>query len=219
VIEEQRSNEEHLRAQADRVLHNILPASVAERLKHGEVVADSYEEASVLFADMVNFTPFSSNLTPSQIVTVLNEIFSQFDLLAERHKLEKIKTTGDGYMVAAGLHLHCSDHAEVLVRLGLDMCEYFNRQVFSGQKLGLRVGINSGPVMAAVIGLQRFSYDLWGDAVNVAKRMESHGQSGVVQITEATYDKVKNKFICKHQGRIEIKGKGKMSVWHVVKCN
>lgn len=215
IIEEQRATEERLREQADKLLLNILPASVAERLKRGELVADLHKEASILFADMVNFTPFSSRLELSRLVEILNEVFSHFDIMAGRYSLEKIKTTGDGYMVAAGLPIPRPDHAEVLIRLGLEMRDYFNHETFEGQKMGLRVGVNSGPIMAAVIGLQKFSYDLWGDTVNVASRMESHGQSGVVQITENTYELVKDKFICKPREQLEIKGKGKMKVWHV----
>jgi class 3 adenylate cyclase len=216
LIEQQRRTEEELRAEADNLILNVLPAPVAARLKRGEVVADLFEEASILFADIVNFTPFSSRLVLEDLVAVLSQVFSQFDVLAEQHGLERIKTTGDGYMVASGVPDPRHDHAEVLTRLGLEMCAYFNMQTFAGQRLELRVGINSGPVVAAVIGLQRFSYDVWGDTVNTASRMESHGRSGVVQITESTYRLVKDKFRCQHGGLIEVKGKGQMDVWHVM---
>ena len=184
VIEEQRGTQETLRKQAEQLLLNILPASVAERLQRGEVIADQFDESSILFADVVNFTPFSSQLVP-RIWWGCERLISEFDIMTKDHGLERIKTTGDGYMVAAGLPEPRADHAEALTHLGLAMCEYFRQRTFAGQTLGLRVGINSGPVVAAVIGLQRFSYDVWGDTVNTAARMCSHGVNGVVQITEA----------------------------------
>jgi class 3 adenylate cyclase len=217
VIEEQRAVEQMLKAQADRLLLNVLPAPIAERLKRGELIADLHEAASILFADMVNFTPFSGKLGLDDLVAVLNDIFSEFDRLALKHGLERIKTTGDGYMVAAGIPMARPDHAIAITHLGLEMNDYFNRQKIAGQKLGLRVGINSGPVVAAVIGSQRFSYDVWGDTVNTASRMESQGVSGVVQITESTYQLVCEHFECVPGGVIEVKGKGNMSVWHVLR--
>jgi class 3 adenylate cyclase len=216
VIEEQRSGQVALRKQADMLLLNVLPASVAERLKRGEQIADMYSEASILFADVVNFTPFSSQLMLQDLVSVLNDVISQFDILTEDHGLERIKTTGDGYMVAAGLPEPRADHAEAVTRLGLAMCDYFHMRTFAGQQLGLRVGISSGPVVGAVIGLQRFSYDVWGDTVNTASRMCTHGLSGVVQITEETYRLICDKFNCVPGGLIDVKGKGSMNVWHVL---
>lgn len=216
LIQSQRLAQEQLRAEADSLLLNVLPASVAARLKRGETVADVFDEASILFADMVNFTPFSSRLALPDLVSVLNDVFCEFDEMAGRFGLERIKTTGDGYLVAAGVPEPRADHALVLVQLGLEMCGYFNRQTFVGQKLGLRVGINSGPVVAAVIGMQRFSYDVWGDTVNTASRMESHGSSGAVQITESTYRLVRDRFACEPRGSVEVKGKGRMNVWHVI---
>jgi len=217
LIDSQRLVEARLREEADGLLLNILPASVADRLKRGEVVADFYDEASILFADIVNFTPFSGRLELQDLVHVLNDVFCEFDVLARRLELERIKTTGGGYLVASGVPVPRPDHAVVLTRLGLEMCEYFNRQTFAGQRLGLRVGISSGPVVAAVIGLQRFGYDVWGDTVNTASRMESHGQSGMVKITESTYRLVRDKFLCEPRGTLEVKGKGQMDVWNVVR--
>jgi adenylate cyclase len=217
LIDRRRHVEAQLRQEADQLLLNVLPASVADRLKRGEVVADLYDDASILFADIVNFTPFSSKLELQDLVHVLNDVFCEFDAMAQRFELERIKTTGDGYLVASGVPIPRSDHAIALTRLGLEMCDYFNRQTFAGQRLALRVGISSGPVVAAVIGLQRFSYDVWGDTVNTASRMESHGQSGVVQITESTYRLVRDEFLCEPRGRIDVKGKGQMDVWHVVR--
>ena len=216
VIEEGRAVEAELRARADRLLLNVLPETVAERLKRGERVADAFDSASILFADIVDFTPFSSGLAPGALVDVLNEVFSQFDIMAERYGLQKIKTVGDCYMIAAGLPERRPDHAAVLVRLGLEMCEYLRGCTFTGATLAIRVGVNSGPVMAAVIGRQRFSYDLWGDTVNTASRMESHGAANAVQISRATYELVKDQFACEPRGEIEIKGKGRMPVWHVL---
>ena len=154
LIQSQRLAQERLRAQADSLLLNVLPASVAARLKRGEVVADVFQSASILFADMVNFTPLSSHLALPDLVGVLNQVFSEFDVMAGRLGLERIKTMGDGYLVAAGVPEPRPDHAAVLVQLGLEMCAYFNSQTFAGQKLGLRVGINSGPIVAAVIGAE-----------------------------------------------------------------
>ncbi len=150
------------------------------------------------------------------LVSVLNDVISEFDILTRDHGLERIKTTGDGYMVAAGLPEARADHAQALTHLGLAMCEFFRMRTFAGQKLGLRVGISSGPVVAAVIGLQRFSYDVWGDTVNTASRMCSHGASGVVQITEETYRLISDTFHCVPGGLIDVKGKGAMNVWHVL---
>jgi class 3 adenylate cyclase len=216
LIEEQRSTQEALRKQADQLLLNILPSSVADRLKRGEEIADMYTEASILFADVVNFTPFSSQLVLRDLVGFLNDVISQFDILARDHGLERIKTTGDGYMVAAGLPEPRADHAEAITHLGLAMCEFFSQRTFAGQKLGLRVGISTGPVVAAVIGLQRFSYDVWGDTVNTASRMCTHGSSGVVQITQETYQRICDRFHCVPAGLIEVKGKGSMNAWHVL---
>ncbi|HEY5982956.1 MAG TPA: adenylate/guanylate cyclase domain-containing protein [Anaerolineales bacterium] len=218
LIEEQRSAQENLHKQADQLLLNILPVTVAERLKRGEVIADLYDEASILFADVVNFTPFSSHLVLHDLVAVLNDLISEFDIMAKDHGLERIKTTGDGYMLAAGVPEPRADHAEAITHLGLEFCEYVRNHTYAGQKLGLRVGISSGPVVAAVIGLQRFSYDVWGDTVNTASRMCTHGLNGVVQITEATYRLVCDRYECVPGGLIDVKGKGGMNVWHVLRA-
>ena len=216
VIEVQRATEELLRDQAERLLHNILSGPVAERLQRGEKVADHFGDVSILFADIVDFTPFTASLNPDELVETLNNIFSYFDELADRYGLEKIKTIGDCYMVAAGVPKPFPGHAEALVQLGLDMTGFFNHNQFVGHRLGLRVGVNSGPVVGGVIGRRKIFYDLWGDVVNTASRMESHGRSGVVQITHNTYELVKDKFDCIAQGEILVKGKGLMPVWHVM---
>jgi guanylate cyclase len=154
-------------------------------------------------------------MSPAEVVNLLNEIFSHFDALVERHDLEKIKTIGDCYMAAAGVPRRRADHAQAIVRLALDMRAYVEGQTFAGRRILFRIGINSGPVLAGVIGRKKFIYDLWGDAVNTASRMESHGVGGVIQITRATYELVKNDFVCEPRGTVNVKGKGEMEVWVV----
>lgn len=146
---------------------------------------------------------------------LLNEVFSHFDGLVEKYDVEKIKTIGDCYMVASGVPRPRSDHAHVLTRLALEMRDFVKQHEFQGVKISLRIGLNSGPVVAGVIGRKKFIYDLWGDAVNTASRMESHGSSGVIQITRATYDLIKDSFACEYLGTVDVKGKGEMEVWQV----
>jgi adenylate cyclase len=207
---------EHERAES--LLLNILPGSIAERLKASPTtIADQFQAASVLFADVVDFTPQAERLPPAEVVGILDRLFSHFDDLAARYRLEKIKTIGDAYMVAAGVPEPRADHAEALARLALDMCE----AVAPGGAVGdlglqLRIGINSGPVVAGVIGRKRFLYDLWGDAVNVASRMESAGTPGRIQITEPTHQLLGGEFECERRGTIEVKGRGQMETWYLV---
>lgn len=201
---------------ADRLLLNVLPREIATILKNeSRVIADQIDCASILFADVVNFTPLSASLTPAALVELLNEVFSHFDMLVEQYGLEKIKTIGDCYMVAAGVPQPRPDHAQVLVRLALEMQDYVASRAFAGQHLVFRMGIHSGPVVAGVIGRKRFIYDLWGDTVNTASRMESHGVAGAIQITRATYELIQDVFACNSGGVIPIKGKGSLEVWHV----
>jgi adenylate cyclase len=210
-----------LRSEQDRaegLLLNILPRSIAEKLKaQPRTIADQITAASILFADVVDFTPRSEHLTPAQVVGVLDDLFSHFDSLAERYGLEKIKTIGDCYMVAAGVPSPRPDHARELALVALDMLEGV-RSIGAVGSLGLelRIGINSGPVVAGVIGRKRFLYDLWGDAVNIASRMESHGTPGRIQITEATYELVKDEFECEPRGTVAVKGKGDMETWYLI---
>jgi class 3 adenylate cyclase/sensor domain CHASE-containing protein len=202
------------RAKAEKLLRNILPPSVAARLKADETIADSFPEVSVLFADIVGFTELSAKVTPDELVKLLNEIFSLFDDLAERHRLEKIKTIGDAYMIVAGVPDPRPDHAEALAVMALDMQDALARfNAAHDTKLAIRVGINSGPVVAGVIGTKKFIYDLWGDAVNIASRMESSGLPGRVQITEATRRRLDGKIAVEERGTITIKGKGEMRTW------
>ncbi|MBA2718669.1 MAG: adenylate/guanylate cyclase domain-containing protein [Chloroflexi bacterium] len=203
---------------ADNLLLNILPRSIANRLKaDSHTIADQFGAASILFADVVDFTPFSEDLPPAEVVGVLDHLFSHFDDLAERYEVEKIKTIGDCYMVAAGVPTPRPDHAQALAGMALDMVEAMRTSDEVGHLgLELRIGINSGPVVAGVIGRKRFLYDLWGDAVNTASRMESQGTPGRVQITRATHDLIADEFECEPRGTIAVKGKGDMDVWHVV---
>ena len=203
---------------AENLLLNILPRSIADKLKaEPQTIADQFSEASILFADVVDFTPRAEHLPPADVVGMLDNLFSHFDTLAERYGLEKIKTIGDCYMVAAGVPNPRADHARALALLALDMLN----AVRAGQAVGylgleLRIGINSGPVVAGVIGRKRFLYDLWGDAVNIASRMETHGTSGHIQITRATYDLLKDEFRCEARGTVSVKGKGEMETWYLL---
>jgi guanylate cyclase len=205
-------------ARADNLLLNILPRSIADRLKaETRTIADQFSSASILFADVVDFTPLAERLPPAEVVGVLDHLFSHFDVLAERYGLEKIKTIGDCYMVAAGVPSPRPDHARALALMALDM-QAAMRSVDEVGHLGLdlRIGINSGPVVAGVIGRKRFLYDLWGDAVNTASRMESHGTSGQIQITRATKELLEDEFVCEPRGTIAVKGKGEVEVWYLV---
>jgi adenylate cyclase len=210
-----------LRVEQERselLLMNILPGSIAERLKAANTtIADHFDAASILFADVVDFTPFAQRLAPAQVVGILDQLFSHFDALVERHGLEKIKTIGDAYMAAAGVPAPSPDHAAMAARLALDMREAIaTSAVGDGSGLELRIGINSGPVVAGVIGSKRFLYDLWGDAVNTASRMESQSTPGEIQITRATYELLKHEFVCRRRGTIEVKGKGQMETWYLL---
>ena len=201
--------------QAERLLLNILPEPIALRLKQEEqTIADSFPEVSVLFADIVGFTQLSTTVSPIELVRLLNRIFSAFDRLAEHHQLEKIKTIGDAYMVVSGLPVPRADHAEAIANMALDMqreIEKFSQEI--GTKFQMRIGINTGPVVAGVIGIKKFIYDLWGDTVNTASRMESHGIPGQIQVTAATYDCLKDHYEFESRGTIYIKGKGEMQTY------
>jgi adenylate cyclase len=202
---------------SEHLLLNILPAEVAAILKNEDrVIADRFDNTSIMFADMVNFTPMSAHMKPEELVGLLNEVFCYFDLLTEKYGLEKINTVGDCYMVAAGVPRPRSDHAHALADMALEMRDYISRTKFAGKQLTFRIGINSGPVVAGVIGRMKFAYDLWGDTVNTASRMESHGAGGVIQISEATFELIKDDFICEPHGLLNVKGKGEMNVWYVL---
>ncbi|MGM3309172.1 adenylate/guanylate cyclase domain-containing protein [Anabaena sp. WFMT] len=201
---------------SEKLILNILPAVIAEQLKqeHTTTIADSFLEVTVLFADIVGFTELSSQTSPPQLVEFLNEIFCLFDELAERHGVEKIKTIGDAYMAVAGLPNHRSDHAIAIADMALDMqlaLAQFSQE--QNQSFRIRIGISTGPVVAGVIGLKKFAYDLWGDTVNTASRMESHGIAGSIQVCEASYDLLKEKYYLEKRGLIKVKGKGEMNTY------
>ena len=200
---------------SERLLLNILPEPIARRLKEKpETIAEGFPEASVLFADIVGFTPLSTRMQPEELVHLLNEIFSRFDELADRHGLEKIKTIGDAYMAACGLPVPRPDHARACARMALDMRRALgDLRHPAGADLRLRIGINSGPVVAGVIGSKKFIYDLWGDAVNTASRMESQGRDGGIQITETVRLSLDDAFEIEERGMIDIKGKGPMKTF------
>jgi guanylate cyclase len=202
---------------SETLLLNILPKEISEALKTDRsAIATYYESASVLFADVVGFTPMAAAMTPLRVVNLLNDVFQCFDDLVEKYDLEKIKTIGDCYMVAAGVPRQRLDHATALIQLALDMREAVAGRTFGEQKLAFRIGVNSGSVVAGVIGRKKFIYDLWGAAVNLASRMESHGESGTIQITRTTYDLIRDQFDCASRGTIKVKGADDMEVWHVL---
>jgi class 3 adenylate cyclase len=206
---------------SERLLLNVLPASIAARLKAGEeVIADAFPDVTVLFADLVDFTRRSQRTSPAQVVATLNELFSAFDRLAQRQGVEKIKTIGDAYMVAGGLPDPRPDHAEAIAEMALAMqAEVARRTDPSGQPLQVRIGIDTGPVEAGVIGTSKFSYDLWGDTVNTASRMESHGIAGCIQVTARTYQRLRDGYRFQRRGPIPIRGKGEMVTYFLVGRN
>ena len=202
---------------SERLLLNVLPREVADRLKNeGRSIAEQFDAVSILFADMVGFTSLSARLAPQEMVDLLNEVFSSFDVFVKRYDLEKIRTIGDNYMVASGVPRPRSDHAQALACLALDMHAYLEQAQAAGKPLQFRIGISSGPVIGGVIGQEKFHYDIWGDAVNVASRMESQGAAGKIQITRPTYDLICRDFICEPHGSIQVKGKGEMDTWFLM---
>jgi len=206
-------------SQSEGLLLNVLPAPIADRLKREPgVIAERYDDVTVLFADVVDFTPFAERTTPEQVVGVLDRVFSAFDALTARHGLEKIKTIGDAYMVAGGLPERRADHAEAVAALALDMlAELAGLSGSLGARLEIRIGIASGPVVAGVIGRHKFIYDLWGDTVNTASRMESHGLPGRIQVTESTYERLRARYRFEDRGEIEVKGKARQRAYLLVR--
>ena len=203
------------RARSESLLLNILPGPIAERLKDGErVIADRFDDATVLFADLVGFTPLSTHMTPESLLRLLNRVFTDFDHLADVHHLEKIKTIGDAYMVVGGVPNPGEDHALRIARMAVGMMDAIRHlSVETGLNLNLRIGIHSGPLVAGVIGTKKFIYDLWGDTVNTASRMEAAGVAGAIQVTESTRALLEREFRTQSRGRIDIKGKGLMEVF------
>jgi len=203
---------------SERLLLNVLPAPIAARLKQGEaVIADRFQEVTVLFVDLVDFTRSSDHSTPERVVQVLDDLFTAFDRLAERHGLEKIKTIGDAYMAVGGLPAPRPDHAQAVAEMALAVREETARHRDpSGQPLAVRIGIDTGPVVAGVIGTTKFSYDLWGDTVNTASRMESQGVVGCIQVTERTYRRLRDRYRFERRGPIQVKGKGELVTWFLL---
>ncbi|MES0490127.1 MAG: adenylate/guanylate cyclase domain-containing protein [Leptospirales bacterium] len=209
---------EKLHAKANELLLNILPESIADRLKNKENnIADSFSEATILFADFKGFTQFAAKCEPKELVSVLNRYFTAYDILCGKYGVEKIKTIGDSYMAATGIPIANENHAYVMAQFACDMLkttQKVSRQLKTS--LELRIGINSGVVVAGVIGQRKFIYDLWGDAVNLASRMESHGIPGKIQTTTATYHLLKNDFDFKKRGKIDVKSKGIQETYFLI---
>jgi class 3 adenylate cyclase len=206
---------EQKHAENERLLLNILPGVIADRLKSGEQkIADGFAEVTVLFADIVDFTAFSAHTPPAELVSLLNDLFSRFDAASQKHGVEKIKTIGDCYMAVCGMPNPRPDHVHAMAAMALDLLRIlgeFNRQ--RGTDLQLRIGLNSGPVIAGVIGSTKFIYDVWGDTVNLASRMESTGVPGAIHVTATVYQKLQQHYTFEDRGLIEVKGKGKLQAW------
>jgi adenylate cyclase len=222
------SNREVRRAEAaleveydrsEALLANMLPVSIAERLKDParNIIADKYDDAAVLFADIANFTERAADIAPDKLVRDLDRLYSEFDALLDKHGLEKIKVSGDSYMVVSGVPHPRPDFVEALADLALDMAETLSGLRDSrGQPLPMRIGLATGPVVAGVVGSRRFFYDVWGDAVNVASRMESTDSVGQIQVPEEVYQRLKDGFVLQERGVVEVKGKGFMRTWYLV---
>ncbi|MCU0428028.1 MAG: hypothetical protein MUF71_20645 [Candidatus Kapabacteria bacterium] len=206
-------------AQNERLLLNVLPEAVAKRIKAGETtIAERFSDVTVLFADIVGFTELSSQRSPEEVVDILNRIFSAFDIFSEQYNLEKIKTIGDAYMIVGGVPNPCDDHAESVAKMALEMLETVRLLAKSmSVDLAIRIGIHSGAVVAGVIGQKKFSYDLWGDTVNTASRMESHGEAGKIHCTEHVMERLQGRFTFEERGFIEVKGKGLMRTFYLIK--
>lgn len=208
----------HEQQKSEQLLLNILPEAIVEQLMRFQgSLAQRFDEATVLFADIVNFTPMAAQMSPLQLVDLLNRVFSAFDRLVEKYQLEKIKTIGDAYMVVGGVPVPAEGHAAAIADMALEMqrvAQQFTDPL--GQPLQLRIGMNTGTVVAGVIGIKKFSYDLWGDTVNVASRMESQGTPGKVQVTEATYRYLTDDFLLEPAREMLIKGKGKMPTYYLL---
>jgi adenylate cyclase len=203
---------------SEGLLLNVLPREIAPRLKAGESpIADAYEHATVLYADIVGSTMLAERLDAKQLVALLNNVFSHLDLLAEQHGVEKIRTIGDNFMCVAGVPRQRADHAQAMARLALGICAYVDELRAAGEdRIEFRIGMNSGPCVGGVIGLRKFVFDIWGDPVNTASRMESHGVPGRIHLSDATYELICDEFECEPRGTVDVKGKGLMRTWFLV---
>ena len=214
--------EKELAAEYERsesLLANILPARIAQRLKdpHRDVIADRYDDASVLFADIAGFTQRASDTTPTELVRFLDHLYTDLDTLVDRHGLEKIKTSGDSYMIVSGVPEPRPDHLEALADLALDMVDAVAELTDpNGRPVPLRIGLAAGPVVAGVVGARKFFYDVWGDAVNVAARMETTDVEGRIQVPQNVYERLKDAFVLEARGAVEVKGKGVMQTWYLM---
>lgn len=215
LIQQQHQQLERERQKSENLLLNILPRTIAQRLKENQsVIANHFNSTTILFTDIVGFTKLSENLTPSELVQFLNQIYSSFDNLVEKYQLEKIKTVGDAYMVAGGFPEPRLDHVEAIADFALEMQESLPKfHTKKNQSVSARTGIHTGPAVAGVIGTKKFSYDVWGDTVNTASRMESHGIQGEIQVSHETYNVLKDKFVFTKRGMIKIKGKGQLMTY------
>ena len=213
---ETRLRQEHVRA--ERLLLNVLPPAIAERLKAqpGKTIAEQFDEVTALFADVVGFTGLSERLSPHEAVALLNEVFTAFDRFANRHGVEKIRTIGDGYMVVAGAPVRRDDHCDAIARMALDMRDWMAERRNRDQlPIQIRIGINSGAAVGAVVGTSRFHYDLWGDAINVAARMESLGEPGRIHVAEGAWRRLRKTYQLQPRGELDVKGKGSMPTWYL----
>jgi adenylate cyclase len=200
-----------------RLLLNVLPAPIADKLKKQTgIIAERFDDVSVMFADLVGFTPMSARLTPAELVEMLNHVFSDFDELAGRHGLEKIKTIGDAYMVAGGLPEPHPDHLGAMASLALEMQESIRRSGPQFGGLSLRIGLHAGSVIAGVIGIRKFIYDIWGDTVNTASRLESHGAPGRAQVSETVFQRLQSGFDFEPRGTIDLKGRGSVNTYFLI---
>ena len=202
---------------SEALLLNILPRSIADRLKAGEsTIVDTFPSVTVLFADLSGFTELSTRISGAELVLLLNELFTTFDLLAQEQGLEKIKTIGDAYMVVGGLPVPRTDHAHAVAELALNMVAAVNEKFADSRfPIRIRIGISSGPVVAGVIGRNKFSYDLWGDTVNTASRMESYGEAGTIQVSNETYKLLAQDYPFTPRNLTQVKGKGDLTAWRL----
>jgi adenylate cyclase len=204
---------------SERLLTNILPATIAQRLKDPSrnIIADKYDDASILFADIAGYTKRASDTTPSDLVRFLDRLYTDLDALVDRHGLEKVKTSGDSYMVVSGVPEPRDDHIEALACLALDMADAVaDLRDPQGRAVPLRIGLAAGPVVAGVVGARKFFYDVWGDAVNVAARMETTDVEGRIQVPQEVYERLNHKFLLEERGKVDVKGKGVMHTWYLV---
>jgi len=206
---------DRLRLENERLLLNILPPAIADRLKSGdEHIADHFAEVTVLFADIVGFTQLAASMSPQQVVEILNDLFTQFDMAARELGIEKIKTIGDAYMAVCGLPDPATNHVEKMMQMAVRMMKIAKEFKVDGDlRISLRIGINTGPVVAGIIGRRKFIYDLWGDTVNLASRMESHGIPDTIQVTRPVFQKMRDRYSFEERGAIEVKGKGTIETW------